>query len=94
MAEILDPEQKEDLAQIVKYHIVSGSLASTDIKQAIADGGGTATFLTEQGGQIKASQDGENIVLADDKGNISRVTDETMAKNGVLYVVDTVLIPD
>lgn len=94
LAEILDPEQKEDLAQIVKYHIISGSLASTDIKQAIADGGGTATFLTEQGGQIKATQDGENIVLADDKGNMSRVTDEAMAKNGVLYVVDTVLIPD
>lgn len=93
LAELLDPEQKNELGQIVKYHIISGSLASSDIKKAIADGGGSATFLTEQGGQIRATQDGDNIVLADDKGNKARVTSESKAKNGVLYTVDAVLLP-
>ena len=94
LAELLDAEQKEDLAQIVKFHIVRGSLTSADIEKAIADGGGTTILLTEQGGQITASRDGGNIVLTDSDGNMSRVTDETKAKNGVLFVVDTVLIPD
>ena len=64
-----------------------------DIEKAITDGGGTAVFVTEQGGEIKAKRDGEDIVLEDSKGNRSRVSNEAKAKNGVLYTVDTVLIP-
>lgn len=93
VAELLKPEQKDELGQILKLHIIPGSLMMADIEKAIADGGGTAVFVTEQGGEIKAKRDGEDIVLEDSKGNRSRVSNEAKAKNGVLYTVDTVLIP-
>lgn len=94
LAELLKPEQKEELGQILKLHIVPGSLMIADIEKAIDDGGGTAVFVTEQGGQIRATRDGDDIVLEDGKGNKSRVSNEAKAKNGVLYTVDTVLMPD
>jgi uncharacterized surface protein with fasciclin (FAS1) repeats len=94
LAELLKPEQKTELGQILKFHIVSGSLKTADIEKAIDDGGGTASFWTKQGGQIKATRDGESIVLEDGKGNKSHVSNEAKAKNGVLYTVDTVLLPD
>ena len=93
VAELLKPEQKGELGQILKLHIIPGSLMMADIEKAIADGGGTAVFVTEQGGEIKATRDGEDIVLEDGKGNKSRVSNEAKAKNGVLYTVDTVLMP-
>jgi uncharacterized surface protein with fasciclin (FAS1) repeats len=94
LAELLKPEQKNELGQILKLHIIPGSLMTADIEKAIDDGGGTAVFVTEQGGQIKAIRDDDGIVLEDGKGNKSRVSNEAKAKNGVLYTVDTVLMPD
>ena len=94
LAELLKPEQKSELAQILKLHIIPGSLVTADIEKAIEDGGGTAILVTEQGGQIKATRDGDGIILEDGKGNTSRVSKEAKAKNGVLYTVDTVLMPD
>jgi len=78
----------------LKLHIIPGSLVTADIEKAIQDGGGTAILVTEQGGQIKATRDGDGIMLEDGKGNKSRVSNEAKAKNGVLYTVDTVLMPD
>ncbi len=94
LAELLKPEQKGELGQILKFHIIPGSLMIADIEKAIDEGGGTAILVTEQGGQIEATRDGEDIVLKDSKGNKSRVSNEAKAKNGVLYTVDTVLMPD
>lgn len=93
LSELLKPEAKDELGTILKYHIVAGSLTDAAIKKAIDDGGGIATFLTEQGGQIKAMRNGEAIILEDSQGNKSNVTSESDAKNGVLYTVDTVLVP-
>ena len=94
LAELLAPEEKENLAKLVKNHIVSGTLKSSDIMQAIDDGGGSMTFLTLNGGQLKATRSGEDIVLQDDRGNRSTLTNESEAKNGILYTVDTVLNPN
>lgn len=94
LSELLAPEGKEDLEKLIKSHIVSGTLRSGDILKAIDEGGGSTTFLTLHGGQLTATRSGENIVLQDDNGNRSVVTNESEAKNGVLYTVDTVLMPN
>ncbi len=92
MGDLMQPANKAKLADLLKYHVASGSIKSTDLAQMIKDGGGTATVKT-MGGSLKASMDGEKIVLTDGKGNKSTVTSADMvASNGIAHTVDAVLM--
>ncbi len=92
MGDLMQPANKAQLADLLKYHVVSGSVKSTDLAKMIKDGGGTATVKT-LGGSLKASMDGEKIVLTDGKGNKSTVTGADMvASNGVAHTIDAVLM--
>ncbi len=92
MGDLMQPANKAKLADLLKYHVVSGNVKSTDLAKMIKDGGGTATVKT-MGGSLKASMDGEKIVLTDGKGNKSTVTSADMvASNGVAHTVDAVLM--
>jgi len=92
MGDLMQPANKGKLADLLKYHVASGSIKSTDLAKMIKDGGGTATVKT-MGGSLKASMDGEKIVLTDGKGNKSTVTSADMvASNGVAHTVDAVLM--
>ncbi len=92
MGDLMQPANKAKLADLLKYHVVSGNVKSTDLAKMIKDGGGTAT-VTTLGGSLKASMDGEKIVLTDGKGNKSTVTSADMvASNGVAHTVDAVLM--
>jgi uncharacterized surface protein with fasciclin (FAS1) repeats len=91
---LMKPESKDKLGSILKYHVISGNIKSGDLAKQIADGNGTATIKTLNGGSLKASMDGDKIVLTDAKGGKATVTAPDMvASNGTVHVVDTVLMP-
>jgi uncharacterized surface protein with fasciclin (FAS1) repeats len=91
---LMKPESKAKLAALLKYHVVAGDVKSGDLAKLIADGNGTATIKTLNGGSLKASMDGDKIVLTDAKGGKSTVTAPDMvASNGTVHLVDTVVMP-
>jgi uncharacterized surface protein with fasciclin (FAS1) repeats len=92
---LLKPENKATLAKILTYHVVAGRMTSKDIANAIRKGKGTATLRTVSGGTLQARMKGKTLVLTDEKGGMSRVTIADVAQsNGVIHVVDTVLMPN
>jgi len=91
---LLKPESKDKLASLLKYHVVAGNVKSGDLAKMIADGNGTASVKTLNGGTLKARLDGDKIVLTDAKGGKSTVTAADMlASNGTIHLVDTVVMP-
>jgi uncharacterized surface protein with fasciclin (FAS1) repeats len=92
---LLKPEAKADLTKVLTYHVVPGKLDAATLKSQLASGGGTATLTTVAGGTLTAKDDGAGgITLTDAKGGTSKVTiADVMQKNGVIHVVDTVLMP-
>ncbi len=89
---LMKPESKAALGEVLKYHVVAGTVKSTDLAKMIKDGGGTATVKTLNG-SLKASMDGDKIVLTDSKGGKSTVTGADMvASNGVVHTIDTVVM--
>ncbi len=92
---LLKPESKATLTKVLTYHVVPGRLSASQIGSMIKKGGGKATLKTVSGGVLIASMDGKTIVLTDEKGGMSRVTiGNVFQSNGVIHVVDTVLLPN
>jgi uncharacterized surface protein with fasciclin (FAS1) repeats len=92
---LLKPENKDTLVKILTYHVVAGRLSSADLKKEIRAGHGQATLKTVSGGTLIATMQGSNIVLKDEKGGMSTVTvPNVFQSNGVIQVVDTVLMPN
>ena len=91
---LVKPENKATLTNILTYHVVSGNLGSKQIAQQIKAGGGKATLTTVQGEPLTAAMRGNKLVLTDAKGGTSTVTiKDVRQSNGVVHVVDTVLMP-
>jgi uncharacterized surface protein with fasciclin (FAS1) repeats len=91
---LVKPENKATLTRILTYHVVAGKWDAKDIAQLIKDGGGKATLKTVAGGTLTASMKGNKIVLMDEKGGMSTITIKNVYQsNGVIHVVDTVLLP-
>lgn len=92
---LLKPASKATLTKVLTYHVVSGRMSSRDLMEAIKKGKGTATLTTVAGGKLTASLDGKKIVLKDEKGGMSQVTiADVNQSNGVIHVVDTVVMPN
>jgi len=92
---LVKPESKAVLTKILTYHVVAGKLDAKAIAKAIKAGNGKAELTTVAGGKIWASMEGEKLILTDEKGGTSTVTiANVMQKNGVIHVVDTVLMPN
>lgn len=92
---LLKPENKSMLTKVLTYHVVAGKVTSKDLKKMIKDGGGKAEIKTVEGGTITAMLQGGKIVLTDEKGGTSTVTiADVYQSNGVIHVVDTVLMPN
>lgn len=91
---VLKPENKATLTKILTYHVVAGNFTAKDIMKAITKGNGKAEFTTVAGGKLWASMDGKNVVLMDEKGGKAMVTiADVKQSNGVIHVIDTVLMP-
>ncbi len=92
---LLKPEMKADLAGVLTYHVVSGNVDAATLLQQIEAGGGTATLTTVQGATLSAMSDGAGgVMLHDTKGGTAKVTTaDVRQSNGVVHVIDTVLMP-
>ncbi len=92
---LLKPENKDTLTKVLTYHVVAGRLSAADIKKMIKQGKGSAELKTVSGGKLWASlKDGNHIILKDEKGGMSMVTiPNVFQSNGVIHVVDTVVLP-
>ena len=92
---LLKPENKDMLVKILTYHVVAGRLSATELKKEIRAGNGQATLKTVSGGTLIAMMQGSKIVLKDEKGDMSTVTiPNVFQSNGVIHVVDTVVLPN
>lgn len=94
VASLLEPGNKGKLADILTYHVVPSKVLSSAVAKLIADGGGEASITTVAGGKIVARLSGKTITLSDEKGGIAAVTTADLQRsNGVIHVIDTVLLP-
>ena len=92
---LLKPENKQMLTKVLTYHVVSGKLSTQDIQKMIKAGNGKAELKTVSGGTLWAMSDGSHIMLKDEKGGTSTLTiTNVYQSNGVIQVVDTVLMPN
>lgn len=94
IAALLKPENKGQLQGILTYHVVAGELKAADVLAAIEKGNGMATVKTVSGGTLTAMLDNGSVKLKDENGNISTVVaTDVNASNGVIHVIDTVVLP-
>ena len=91
---LLKPENKTSLTSILTYHVVSGKLNAKELQKWIKKGKGIAELTTVQGGKLWVMEKDGNIWLKDEKGSIAKVTiADVNQSNGVIHVIDTVVMP-
>lgn len=91
---LLKPENKAQLARILTYHVVSGNLDAAAVVAAIKSGKGKAVVPTVSGGKLTATLDKDKVKLTDEAGNSAYViTTDLKGSNGVIHVIDSVVLP-
>jgi uncharacterized surface protein with fasciclin (FAS1) repeats len=92
---LLKPENKGTLTTVLTYHVVPGRLTAVNLMKAVKDGGGQAKFKTVAGGEITVtSPSAGKLTITDAKGGTSSVTiSDVLQSNGVIHVVNSVLLP-
>jgi uncharacterized surface protein with fasciclin (FAS1) repeats len=92
---LLKPENKERLTKVVTYHVVPGRLDAAALVKAITQGGGKATLATASGESLWIMMNGDrNLVVRDATGGVAAIsTYDVVQSNGVIHVVDKVLLP-
>ncbi len=94
VASLLKPENKATLAKILTYHVVAGSIDAAEVVKAIKGGKGKAVLTTVSGGKLTASLKGGKVILTDENGGVSTVVaTDLKAGNGIVHVIDTVVLP-
>jgi len=92
---LLKPENKDQLVKILTYHVVAGKVSSKELVKLIKSNGGKAMLKTVAGGMLTASLQGGKVVLTDEKGGKATVTiADVYQSNGIIHVVDAVLLPN
>ena len=91
---LLKPENKPALTKVLTYHVVAGKMDAAMLRKAVMDGGGKATLKTVSGGTLTAMAAGNGISVMDESGGTANVTiADVIQSNGVIHVVDKVLLP-
>jgi uncharacterized surface protein with fasciclin (FAS1) repeats len=91
---LLKPENKGTLSGILTYHVVAGTLDSAALDARIQAGGGKAILKTVQGDDLTVTGHGKQLAVTDAKGNVAHITIANVyQKNGIILVVDKVLMP-
>lgn len=94
VATLLKPENKSQLQKVLTYHVVAGKFMSEDVINAINSGNGSFTIETVSGDQLVASISNGSVILTDESGNKITVKDtDVKASNGVVHVINGVLLP-
>lgn len=91
---LLKPEAKGKLTAVLTYHVVPGRLSAKDLIAAAKKNGGVAEFKTVEGDTLKVEMKGNALMIVDSKGGMSKVTIQNVFQsNGVIHVIDSVLLP-
>jgi uncharacterized surface protein with fasciclin (FAS1) repeats len=92
---LVKPENKATLTKILTYHVVPGRMSAVNLMKAVKDGGGEAKLKTVSGDMLVVKQAGPGkLSVTDAKGDVAMVTiGDVMQSNGVIHVIDTVLLP-
>ncbi|RAK68291.1 fasciclin domain-containing protein [Hymenobacter edaphi] len=92
---LLKPESKAALTKVLTYHVVAGNMTADKLMAAVKAGKGKATLKTVSGGTLTAMMNGpHNVVLVDEGGNVASIsTYDVLQSNGVIHVIDKVLLP-
>ena len=91
---LLKPENKSTLTTILTYHVIAGNLDAAAVVKAINDGKGKVTLKAVSGGTLTASLKNGKVILTDEKGGTATVTaTDLKAGNGVVHVIDAVVLP-
>ena len=91
---LLKPENKAKLAGILTYHVVAGNLMASDVVAAIKKGKGKAVVTTVNGGKLTITMMGDKVMITDANGNSAHVVAADLkGTNGVVHVIDSVLLP-
>ncbi|KAB0676323.1 fasciclin domain-containing protein [Aureimonas leprariae] len=92
--ELVKPENKDKLTKILTYHVVPAKATSAAAMQMIKDDGGKHNVKTVEGGTLTLQMNGDKLEVFDESGHAPTVTQaDVMQKNGVVHVIDTVLMP-
>jgi uncharacterized surface protein with fasciclin (FAS1) repeats len=91
---LVKPENKATLTKILTYHVVAGRYTAMDLMKLVKAGGGKAMLTTVEGEPLTVTQTGKHLMVTDAKGGMAHVTiGDVIQSNGVIHVVDTVLMP-
>jgi uncharacterized surface protein with fasciclin (FAS1) repeats len=92
---LIKPENKAALTNVLTYHVVAGNYDTTALRRMILAGNGTAELKTVEGGKLWLMMNGSsNILVKDEKGELADITIADVSQsNGVIHVVDHVLMP-
>jgi len=92
---LVKPENKDTLTKILTYHVVPGRLTAPVLIKMVRDGGGMAKLKTVEGAELVVKQAGPGkLTVTDAKGDVSMITiADVLQSNGVIHVIDTVLLP-
>jgi uncharacterized surface protein with fasciclin (FAS1) repeats len=94
VATLLKPENKGKLTAVLTYHVVPGRLTAEDIESRIDKMGGKLMLKTVEGEDLTFAKSGGGLTVTDAKGDVAEVTiPDVLQKNGVIHVIDKVLIP-
>ena len=91
---LLKPENKPLLTKILTYHVVAGRLTTNDLKKLIKDGGGKAELKTVEGAPLTIQEKDGQLWVIDAKGDTASITiSNVLQSNGVIQVINTVMLP-
>jgi uncharacterized surface protein with fasciclin (FAS1) repeats len=95
VANLLKPENKATLVKILTYHVVPGRMSAHDLWDKVKAGHGKAELKTVEGGMLTVMAMGKKLYLVDEKGGKAWITiADVNQSNGVIHVVNAVLMPD
>jgi uncharacterized surface protein with fasciclin (FAS1) repeats len=91
---LLRPENKSTLTKVLTYHVVAGRISVKELRKRIRSGGGTAALRTVAGGVLTIVSKDDKLWVQDEKGGAALITiPDVFQSNGVIHVIDTVLMP-
>jgi uncharacterized surface protein with fasciclin (FAS1) repeats len=93
-ASLMQDANRAQLQKVLTYHVVPGRLTAADLASRVRAGGGTANLTTVQGGRLMVHASANGLTVMDEAGATARVTQgDVLQSNGVIHVVDRVLMP-